>query len=234
MRKILKEIERFYCKLTDYFFLTENFHKYQIKHSKIYSNTYKLEKDQYSFVHPPKSAGTSISTFLYENNIKIFNSAHNLVSINCDPSKFKYITVIRNPVDRIKSFYEMQLDNKKLSFHNQAKKGLGYFVSKVKINQNCLCKFLIGDLTCDIDEKKYNKSKQNLNNFFFIINFENLDKDIDILKSKLNIQKEMKHIGKRQKEKKTYSIEENRDIINNNKYDIQLWEYYQKNIKSLG
>ena len=31
MRKILKEIERFYCKLIDYFFLTENFHKYQIK-----------------------------------------------------------------------------------------------------------------------------------------------------------------------------------------------------------
>ncbi len=233
MRKILKEIERFYCKLIDHFFLTENFHKYQIKHSKIYSNTYNLEDDQYSFVHPPKSAGTSISTFLYENNIKIFNSAHNLVSINCNPSKFRYITVIRNPVDRIKSFYEMQLNNKKLSFHNQAKKGLSYFVTQVKINQNCLCKFLIGDLTCDIDEKKYEKAKQNLNNFFFIINFENLDKDIDILKSKLNIQKEMKHIGKRQKEKKTYSIEENRDIINNNKYDIKLWNYYQKNIKSL-
>jgi len=43
----------------------------------------------------------------------------------------------------------------------------------------------------------------------------------------------MKNIGKRQKEKKTYSIEENRDIINNNKYDIKLWNYYQKNIKSL-
>ena len=85
MKKIIKELERFYCRLTDYFFLTENFHKYQIKHSKIYSNNYILNENQFSFVHPPKSAGTSISTFLYENNIDIYYSAHNLVSINCDP-----------------------------------------------------------------------------------------------------------------------------------------------------
>ena len=25
MKKIIKELERFYCRLTDYFFLTENF-----------------------------------------------------------------------------------------------------------------------------------------------------------------------------------------------------------------
>ena len=87
MKKIIKELERFYCKLTDYFFLTENFHKYQIKHSKIYSNDYILSEDQFSFVHTPKSFGTSISTFLYENNINIFYSAHNLVSLNCDPKK---------------------------------------------------------------------------------------------------------------------------------------------------
>ena len=43
----------------------------------------------------------------------------------------------------------------------------------------------------------------------------------------------MKQKEKRQKEKKNNSIEENRDIINNNKYDIKLWDYYQKNIKSL-
>ena len=231
MRKILKEIERFYCKLIDYFFLTENFHKYQIKHSRIYSSTYELKEDQYSFVHPPKSAGTSISTFLYENNINIFYSAHNLVSIYCEPSKFRYITVIRNPLDRVKSFYEMQLSNRKLSFHNQAKKGLSYFVNQLKINQNCFCKFLIGDLNCDINEEKYEKAKQNLKNFFFIINFENLNNDIDLLKTKLNIKKDMKHIGKKDKEKKTYSPDEEKDVISKNIYDIKLWDYYKKKLK---
>ena len=233
MKKIIKELERFYCKLTDYFFLTENFHKYQIKHSKIYSNNYILNENQFSFVHPPKSAGTSISTFLYENNIDIYYSAHNLVSINCDPKKFKYITVIRDPIKRVKSFYEMQLNNKKLSFHNHAKKGLNYFVSKVKINQNCFCKFLIGDLNCDIDEEKFEKAKDNLKNFFFIINFDNLEKDVEVLKSKLNIKESMKHIGKNKKERKNYSDNENNDIVINNTYDIKLWDYFQKNIRNL-
>lgn len=233
MKKILKEAERLYCKFTDYFFLTENFHKYQIKHSNIYSNNYNLNDNQFSFVHPPKSAGSSINTFLYENNVNIFYSAHNLVSINCEPTKFNYITVIRNPIDRIKSFYEMQLNNKKLAFHNQAKKGLNYFVSNVKINQNCFCKFLIGDLNCDIDDEKFEKAKHNLKNFFFIINFDNLNKDIESLKLKLNIKKKIKHIGKSQKEKRSYSENENKEIINNNIYDIKMWDYYQKNIRNL-
>ena len=147
--------------------------------------------------------------------------------------KFKYITVIRDPVKRIKSFYEMQLNNKKLSFHNHAKKGLNYFVSKVKINQNCFCKFLIGDLNCDIDEEKFERAKDNLKNFFFIINFDNLEKDIEVLKSKLNIKESMKHIGKNKKERKNYSDNENNDIVINNTYDIKLWDYFKKNIKNL-
>jgi hypothetical protein len=230
--KIIREIIRFYCKITDYFFLTENFHKYQIKYSKIYSNNYFLEKDQYSFVHAPKSAGTSISTFLFENNIKMHYSAHNLVSINCDPAKYKYITVIRNPIERVKSFYEMQLNNQKLSFHNHAKKGLDYFVNKLKINQNCFCKFLIGDLNCDIDETRYRRAKDNLKNFFFIVDFENLNEEMDLLKKKLSISTEMKHIGKSNKEKKDYNENQIKMIIDNNYYDIKIWKYYTDNIRS--
>ena len=158
---------------------------------------------------------------------------NNTTKPNVTQTKYKYITVIRNPIDRIKSFYEMQLNNKKLSFHNQAKKGLDYFVSNIKINQNCFCKFLIGDLNCDIDEGKFEKAKQNLKNFFFIISFDNLDKDIELLKLKLDIKNEMKHIGKSQKEKKSYSESETTKIINNNVYDIKLWDYYKKNIRNL-
>jgi len=233
LKKIIKELERFYCKLTDYFLLTENFHKYQIKHSKIYSNDYILNENQFSFVHPPKSAGTSVNSFLYENNIDLYVSAHNLVSKKCDPKKFRYITVIRDPVKRIKSFYEMQLNDKRLAFHNQAKKGLNYFVTKVRINQNCLCKFLIGDLSCDIDEEKFERAKNNLKSFFFIIDFDNLEKDMKLLKLKLNIKKPMKHLGKRKKEKIYYTEDENNDIIVNNTFDIKLWDYFKKNIRNL-
>ena len=94
MLKIKKSLSRIYSKISDYIFYTENFHKYQMKYSGIYSNNYEMSEDQISFVHPPKSAGTSINTFLMENKVFIHNSAHNLVSIKCDPEKYKYITVV--------------------------------------------------------------------------------------------------------------------------------------------
>jgi len=78
---IIREIIRFYSKFTDYFFLTKNFHKYQIKYSNIYSNNYFLEKDQYSFVHISKTAGTSVSK-LIKNNNKVNQGVHNLVVIH--------------------------------------------------------------------------------------------------------------------------------------------------------
>jgi hypothetical protein len=49
---------------------------------------------------------------------------------------------------------------------------------------------------------------------------------------KINIKNEMKHIGKRQIEKKSYSENETEKIINNNVYDIQLWDCYKKNIRN--
>ena len=200
--KFLREIFRFYSKVTDYFFLTQNFHKYQIKYSKIYSNTYKLRKEQFCLVHPPKSAGTSFIQHLKKNNIHIYDSAHSLVSKYCNLEEYKYIIVIRNPIDRIKSFYEMQLSNKKLAFHRHSKKGMCYFIKKIKINQNCLCKFIYGDLNQEINNKIYSIVEKKLNNFYFILSFENLEKDIKILAKKLNINPVLPHYGKKKKRKK--------------------------------
>jgi hypothetical protein len=231
---IIREIIRFYSKFTDYFFLTKNFHKYQIKYSNIYSNNYFLEKDQYSFVHIPKTAGTSVSK-LIKNNNKVNQGVHNLVSIHCDPSEYNYITVIRDPIERLKSMYEMQMNNKKLAFHRHAKKGLDYFVKKLTINQNCICKFLIGDLNTDIDEIKYTKAINNLKNFFYIIDYENLYEDTAILKKKLNISESLNHIGKKKNKKKIiYNENQIKTIIEYNYFDIKIYKWYIKNIKSLG
>ena len=229
MKKVLREIVRFYSKVTDYFFLTQNFHKYQIKYSKIYSNTHKLKKDQFCLVHPPKSAGTALTEHLKKNNIDIYDSAHCLVSKYCNPEEYKYIIVIRNPIDRVKSFYEMQLNNKKLAFHRHSKKGINYFMKKIKINQNCLCKFIFGNLNQDINNKIYSIVEKKLNNFCFILSFENLQKDIEILSKKLNIDSNLIHLGGKKIEKKIeYSVEEINIIKNFNQYDLKLYNYFIK------
>jgi len=229
MKKVLREIVRFYSKLTDYFFLTQNFHKYQIKYSKIYSNTYKLKKDQFCLVHPPKSAGTSLNEHLKKNNIYIYDSAHCLVSKYCNTEEYKYIIVIRNPIDRLKSFYEMQLNNKKLAFHRHSKKGISYFIKKIKINQNCLCKFIFGNLNKDINNEMYSIVEKRLNNFWFTLSFENLEKDTEILSKKLNINPNLLRVKGKKIEKKTeYSVEEINIIKNFNQHDLKLYNYFIK------
>ena len=229
MRKILREIVRFYSKLTDYFLLTQNFHKYQIKYSGIYSNSYKLEKEQFCLIHPPKSAGTSINEHLKKNNIYTYDSAHSLVSKHCDPEQYKYITVLRNPINRVKSFYEMQLNNKKLAFHRHSKKGKSYLIKKIKINQNCLCKFIFGNLNKDINDEIYSIVEKRLNNFWFILSFENLEKDVEILSKKLNINPNLLHVeGKKVKKKTEHSVEEINVIKNFNQYDLKLYNYFIK------
>ena len=232
MKKIFREIVRFYSKMTDFFFLTQNFHKYQIKYSGIYSNKYKLKKEQFCLIHPPKSAGTSLNVHLKKKNIFIYESAHCLVSKHCRTEEYKYITIIRNPVDRLKSFYEMQLNNKKLAFHRHSKKGLSYFVKQIKLNQNCLCKFVLGNLNVDINDENYLNVEKNLNNFWFLLNFDNLKEDVEVLSKKLNISSNIERIEKKEDLNKIKLSEEEINIIKNfNLYDIKLYNYFINKLK---
>ena len=84
-----------------------------------------------------------------------------------------------------------------------------------------------------ISDKDKNDWKRFIDSDEKVLNKDNLDNDIELLKLKLNIKNEMKHIGKRKKEKKSYSENETEKIINNNVYDIELWNYYKKNIRNL-
>ena len=161
----------------------------------------------------------------------VFDSAHNLVSKKCDPNKYKYITVIRDPVSRIKSFYEMQLENKKLAFHYHSKKGLEFFLSKLKINQNCMCKFIIGDLNVDINDDLFNKAKNNLKNFWFILKFETLKNDVDKLSKKLNIKNIIKHHGEKKNKFVDLSEKDKNIIIKFNEYDIKLYDFYKNSLE---
>ena len=95
----------------------------------------------------------------------------------------------------------MQLRNK-ISISLSFKKGLFYiriFLSKLKINQNCMCKFIIGDLNADINDEKFDKAKNNLGNppFWFILKFETLKNDVDKLSKKLNIKNIIKQHGEK-------------------------------------
>lgn len=232
MKKIIREMRRFYSKITDFLFLTQNFHKYQMIYSGSYSNSYKLKKEQYCLIHPPKSAGSSLNVHLKRNNIFIYESAHCLVSKYCSPEEYKYIIVIRNPIKRLKSFYEMQRNNKKLAFHRHSKKGLSYFIEKLEINHNCLCKFVLGNLNEHINDENYLKAEKNLSKFWFKADFDNLKEDVEILSKKLNISSNMEHEGKKVNVNRTELSNKDVDVIKKfNTYDLNLYNYFINNLK---
>ena len=50
-----------------------------------------------------------------------------------------------------------------------------------------MCKFINGNLNLDLNEELFNIAKNNLKNFYFIIDFNNFESELKLLSKKLNI-----------------------------------------------
>tara|TARA_B100000989_G_C19532384_1_gene470848 strand:- start:9202 stop:9900 length:699 start_codon:yes stop_codon:yes gene_type:complete len=227
INKVKREFDRLIAKLSDKLFKTTKFDLFQRKYSNIYDNKYIFLENQFSFVHVPRTGGTTVHNFLLENCKNFFGGVHSAVSLSCNPNKFKYVTIIRDPIDRVYSFYSIQKKFKKLPFHLHAKEGLDYFLKNVWSVRNGMCKFLNGNLNMDLDEKLFDISNKNLKNFYFVIDFNNLESDIKNLSKKLDIEVtdiEYKNSYITQKEKL-----EDKDvelIIKYNTFDIRLYKEF--------
>lgn len=144
-------------------------------------NDYCLEDSDICFVHIPKTAGTSIATtfdLLNKEGAAIGDSYKKHVPIsNCCPvSKFKYVTSMRNPVDRVWSFYQMALRDKSNPYHRFTTRGIEYFILHCWECRNMMTKYLTG---CTKDLKQDSEldmlALANLEKFYFIFDFESLD-----------------------------------------------------------
>ena len=171
INKIKKEFERFVAKISDRLFKTTKFDTFQRKYSKIYDNRYVFLENQFSFVHVPRTGGTTVHNFLLENSKDFFGGVHSAVSLSCNPNKYKYITIIRDPIDRVYSFYLIQKKFDKLPFHLHAKEGLEYFIKNVWSVRNGMCKFINGNLDIDLDEKLFEISNKKSQKFLFCNRF---------------------------------------------------------------
>ena len=225
--KIKKELFRFYAKIMDKTFKTTKFDEYIKRYSKVYKNDYKLKEDQFSFVHIPRTGGTSLHTLLTNSCNNFYIGAHNAVSINSDPKRYRYITVLRDPIERVYSYYLMQKKYKKLPFHVHTTKNLSFFLEKVWSCENGVCKFLNGYIDRDVNEELFNISLNNLKNFYFVADFENFDNDVEKLRKKLNIERKIEYLNSFKTEKKTISYEEKKIIEQYNYYDIKIYKIFK-------
>ena len=93
--------------------------------------------------------------------------------------------------------------------------------------RNGMCKFINGNLDLEINEELFNIAKNNLKNFYFVIDFNNLELELKLLSKKLNIKpRDIKYINNyispRDKlEKKDIEL-----ISKYNQFDIRLYKEF--------
>ncbi len=199
------------------------YHNYQ-------QNDYIFKKDEYCLIAVPKTGGWSFRIYTEKYKLPFYkfkkNALHNPVSLNCSPEKFNYVTILRNPIDRVYSHYHLSRRTNDIT----SSWGL---INFLKINsevKNLYCQYYSGLIDEIVDERIYNIAIKNLKNFKTIIDFENYSRDIKFFLKEFKIEKP-DEIHENKNEYSPISEEEANAIKIYNYWDIKLYnEIFDKNI----
>lgn len=223
IKKILNVYDNIF--LTD---LSIRWHNHRIG---FHSTNYYFNTNQYAFIHIPKTGGSTVSHILERLSVYRFKNLHKHcpVSQKCPPAKYPYFTFIRNPIDRVWSYYKMAERDKNNPYHKYASKGLENLLEHCWETRNMTCKYISGHSYRNIDSKTYVTAKRNLLNFFFIGLFDNFEQDLLQLLDKLNLGQQKVIIPHLNFSKKySYSEHEKNLITKYNHYDIALYNWHIK------
>jgi len=229
IEKIEREWIRLVSKVSDKIFKTSKFaDDYQKKYSNYYQNDYVLKNDEFSFVHIPRTGGSLFHTWAQNNFKNFYNFPHNAVSLKCDPQNFKYITILRDPIQRIYSYFLMQKKNRRLPYHHHANVGLDFFIQKSWTCRNGMCKFINGNINKELNDNLYLYTINNLKNFYFVVDFDNFIGDTNKLIKKININKKIDNIDSfKLPNKREISIKDQEIIKNYNYFDLKLFQHFK-------
>ena len=118
--------------------------------------------------------------------------------------------------------------SKRTTRHSIAKRGLSELLINCWEVRNMYCQYLSGYVREDVNNEIYDIAKKNLENFFFVGEFENFDEDLKKLSKKLNFNfDKIPHIVVYSK---TNHITKNEDHVNlissYNNYDLRIYKYF--------
>lgn len=206
----------------------------------MHTNNYSFNKDTSYFIHVPKSGGTTFMDLVKKYKLNessclrpiIANGFHKPISYKCNPVDYNYIIIIRNPIERVLSYYNMVKRSGVNYPHKKFVKNMHLFLNNCWEVNNQMTLYLAG-INCTahrplVNQEIYEIAKKNLDKIKHVIFFENYStnianfflKEYNIVLSDSNIPNRRKH---------TYSkIINNEDknlIKDKNKYDILLYEY---------
>lgn len=187
-------------------------------------NDYIFGKNEYYFVHVPRTGGWSFRRS-YELHKLPFHvnqkkSHHNPVSLLCPPNEYKYVTVIRDPVQRVRSHFQMFQHAKEIS----VSKGLINFLRYSYEVKNLYCQYYSGLIGEVVDERIYNIALKNLKSFNTVINFENYDEEVKKFFEKFEIKGFDKRFYDNKSPEKTLEVSEEEAIRIYNYWDLKLYD----------
>tara|TARA_B100000029_G_scaffold499043_1_gene568833 strand:+ start:1316 stop:2047 length:732 start_codon:yes stop_codon:yes gene_type:complete len=236
IKKIKKDMSRFIAKTIDEYCFTNFFTRFKEFNSKLdfQKNDYLVEKDTIVFIHIEKTGGTTFRKIL--DNIerkglaKFKKDVDFPVSIISPPTNNKYVTIIRNPIDTVYSYYNQQLINETQPYTNAAKNGLITLLKTSPRCRNNFCQYYSGFINEDVDERIFNIAYENLKNFYAIIDFDSFENDIKKFCNQLNYDYGVENIPRENKsnyvrKKEDHDIEM---IKFYNYYDVKLFDLIKK------
>jgi hypothetical protein len=192
---------------------------------------YRFSKEQIAFVHIPKTGGSSLHALLKEKRPNQFVNIgkHRPVSKHCPPGKYHYMTIIRNPENRVWSRYQMVLRGDPFYVHKPfAEKGLHYYLTHSWEVRNMMCRYLSGNIGEEPTEKTLETAYENLMKFDIVLEFDNYATELNRFLENYGIHKD----GNLPHEKKaTYSEsspEETELILKYNRLDLELYNRWKQ------
>ena len=227
-RKIYKKLSPLIGNFLDLLFLTDFSRRGLDFYHNYHENDYTLNKDEICLIHVPRTGGGTLRTYL-EKDKKFMTFNKNAqpypVSLICNPKEYKYVSIFRNPIDRVISHYNMHLEIKT----KVASFGFSNWLKNDKFSKNLYCQYFSGRVYEDVNEQIFNSALDNIKNFFFIINFEKFENETKELLKKLdlNYNFEVKNFSSRFKKNYTEDINKMKILAKEyNYWDLKLYKEF--------
>ena len=171
----MKNIAQKFLKITDIIFWTDYYTKLHNRRIGFHDPDYQFAKSEIAFVHIPKTGGTSLHSLLAQDEQSRFINLnmHRPISCLCKPPEYGYITVMRNPVERVWSYYQMVLRNPSgYPYKRFADNGLECFLKHCWEVRNMACRYYSGEVKHEPNATTVDIALNNLENFICVIDFE--------------------------------------------------------------